>query len=167
MFLVVDYAESRRPELVQLLSALFRWAEKHPVRIILLARAAGVPGDWWDQLKTVGDGVEDLLNGPATAQYSLAPLAMTREDREASYGKAVVNFREILEKKPEPIELPKDIEANYYERVLILQMSALEMIEGIKVEGKKAILDCVYRREQRFWKRIAEQNNLLPERCRS
>lgn len=161
LFLVVDYAESRRPELVHLLRQLFRGGEKHPVRIILLARAAGVPGDWWDRLKTEGDGVGDLLSGPATAQHSLEALATTREDREASYWKAVVNFCKLLE-KPAPIKLPEDMEANYYERVLILHMSALNMIEGVHVKGKNPIIDCMYRREQRYWNNIAEQSK-LPE----
>src|SRR5205823_9180178 len=61
LLVVVDYAESRRAELVALLSA----ADRSPhgrVRVVLLARAAG---DWWEELKRAGDGVGDLMQGPA------------------------------------------------------------------------------------------------------
>jgi len=159
LFLVVDYAETRRQELVSLLHHVLRAHEKgqeHPIRVVLLARAAD---DWWDDLKTTGYGVGDLLSGPATARYSLRPLAMTREDREQSYWKAVANFSDML-LKPRPTAIPKNIDAPYFERILLLHMSALAMIDGIEVEEENGILGYILNRERRFWEQSAEQRGL-------
>ena len=76
---IIDYAETRRPDIVALLSAaLSRDApEDKPIRVILLAREAG---DWWRELKSADGGVGALLAGEQA--YSVGPLASTRKDRE-------------------------------------------------------------------------------------
>lgn len=81
LLVVVDYVESRRGELVPLLRAVDKVAAGR-VRIILLAPRAG---DWWKELKREGQGVGDLLVGPATRRYELQPLAMSEEQRRESY----------------------------------------------------------------------------------
>jgi hypothetical protein len=137
LFLVIDYAETRRKEIVSLLREAFKADQSRRLRIVLLARAAG---DWWESLKTERDGVEDLLTGPATSRIALQPLTITTSDRLFSYKKAVSTFAEAL-KKPEPAGIPNDLDADHFERVLLLHMSALAAIEGVQMKGEQGILD--------------------------
>lgn len=146
LLVVVDYAETRRKELGYLLREAFK-ADTGTIRIVLLARAAS---DWWDIMKTEGDGVGELLSGPATNLHSLRPVAMKTEDRTQSYWKAAATFAQTL-KKPRPADIPNDIEADHFERILLLHMSALAAIDGVQVKGEQGLLDYVLKRERRFW----------------
>ncbi len=157
--LIVDYAETRRPLLVPLLREIYKTESDAPIRVLLLARAAL---DWWEQLKTEGDGVGDLLSGPATRWYTLQPLAFSAEDRAESYKIALTSFAEQLEKGV-PGELPEDLDADHYKRALLLHMSALAAIDGVEVKGEDGILDYVLDRERRFWRKHAVERKLAPE----
>jgi hypothetical protein len=154
--IVVDYAETRRELLVPLLRELYQ-DQKGTIRMLLLARAAL---DWWEQLKREGDGVGDLISGPATRWFTLMPLARTSEGREESYRKAAQAFSDRLG-KPQPAAVP-ELDAEYYERVLLLHMKALADIEGVPVKDEDGILDYVLHRERRFWGRLAKERK-LPE----
>ncbi len=156
-FVVVDYAETRRKLLVQLLREMYGF-EDGKIRMLLLARAAL---DWWERLKSEGDGVGELLSGPATRWFTLMPLAMTMDARGASYRRAVEAFSERLG-KPGPEAAPEGLDEKYYERVLLLHMRALADIEGVPVKDEDGILDYVLDRERRFWRRLAVERQ-LPE----
>ncbi len=155
--LVVDYAETRRDLLVPLLKEMAQGVEGK-TRILLLARAAL---DWWEQLKNEGEGVGDLLSGPATRWFTLMPLAMTVENREASYRRAAEAFSRHLG-KPVPEAPPEGLDADYHERVLLLHMRALADLEGVPVKDEDGVLDHVLHRERRFWERLARERR-LPE----
>lgn len=157
LLLVVDYAETRRDLLVSLLQKA-RKAVDFPIRVLLLARAAL---DWWEQLKSEGQGVGELLSSAATDRVSLPPLAMGREDRARSYGLAADAFAKVLGSE-QPCELPSDLEAEYFERVLLLHMTALAAIQGVPVQGEQSVLDFVLDRESRFWAEHARLRG-LPE----
>lgn len=146
LLLVIDYAEHRRDLLVPLLKEA-NAVTSFPVRVLLLARAAA---DWWDQLKAEDQGSGGLLSSPATRKISLPPLAMSRKDRARSYEIAGRAFAKVLEKDP-PEELPEDIVAEHFERVLLLHMTALAKIEDVPVKGELNILDFVLNREALFW----------------
>lgn len=150
LFLVIDYAEHRR----DLLLALLREAKavtSFPVRILLLARAGG---DWWELLKGEEQSQGGLLSGSAAQKVAIPALAMSRQDRARSYEIAGRAFAEVLEKDP-PQELPEDIVAEHFERVLLLHMSALAAIEGVPVRGELNILDFALDREALFWQERA------------
>jgi hypothetical protein len=161
LFLVLDYAETRREELTTLLREVFKVGTEPRVRIVLLARTAD---DWWDQLKTEREGVGDLLTGPATQRFSLGPLALTTEDRCRSYRMALTTFGDRLKpEKPPSDDPPEDIGSKIFERVLLLHMSALAAIDGVPVKGDQGILDYVLQRERRFWSEMAEAKGLSPD----
>ncbi len=157
LLLVTDYAETRRDLLVPILRGIWN-VEQGPIRLVLLARAAL---DWWEALKSEGEGVDDLLQGPATSERSLAALALSSEDRRRSFQLAAAAFAEKLG-KPEPKGLPKNLDAEYFERVLFLHMTALAATEGVELEDEDKLLDYVLARERRFWKRLAARHG-LPE----
>ncbi len=159
LFLVLDYAETRRDLLVPIVRGMRdAGADGHgcPVRLVLLARAAL---DWWEQLKSEGDGVGDFLQGPATSHFSLQPLAFEPEDRVESYRIAAKRFSKVLG-KPFPNTDPGTFEEEIYERVLFLHMAALAAVQGVAVADRDAILDYVLRRERRFWQRLAKDRGL-------
>ncbi len=146
LLFIVDYAETNRPFLIPVLREMYR-LERGPVRLILLARAAL---DWWEQLKSERDGVGELLSGPATSRYSLQPLADSLEARASSYDIAAKAFAERLQTPP--AKAPDDLNAEYFQRVLLLHMKALIDMEGReKAKGEDPILDRILDRERKFW----------------
>lgn len=155
LLLVVDYAETRRDLLVALLKEV-RDHDGFPVRVLLLARAAL---DWWEQLKREGQGVGELLSSAATDGISLQGLAMGRDARARSYGLAAEAFARVLARET-PRDLPDDLDAEHFERVLFLHMTALAAIEGVPVKGDQGILDSVLDRETRFWHERAKDKGL-------
>lgn len=155
VLLVVDYAETRRDELITIIRGVLA-SGSVLVRIVLLARA---PDDWWTLLKGEGYGIGELLSGPATRWHALAPLAVSPEFGRESYLKAAAHFSELLE-KPTPARPPDEIEDLHFERVLLLHMAALASVEGVQVEGEDGILDYVLRRERRFWTTNAQTRGI-------
>ncbi|HRC85241.1 MAG TPA: CHAT domain-containing protein, partial [Thermoanaerobaculia bacterium] len=155
LLLVIDYAETRRPFLVPLLRLLLQ-VQAGPVRVMLLARAAL---DWWDQLKSEGDGVGELLAGPATQRIPLRPVAQTLEDRRKSYHLAGRAFAEKLLREP-PAHEPANLESPYFERVLLLHMAALGAVDGVNVKDEDGVLDHILARERRYWDRRAKTRSI-------
>ncbi len=155
--IVVDYAESRRDLLVPLMQQLYLLQEGK-YRVLLLARDAL---DWWLRLQREGEGVGDLLSGPATRWYMLSALGESIEQRQDSYREAAEAFSQHLG-KPAPEEPPDNLDESFYERVLLLHMRALADVERAPMEDRDDILDYILRRERRFWERLAKTRN-LPE----
>lgn len=155
--IIVDYAESREEILVPLFRELYR-VDEGRFRVILLARAAL---DWWEHLKKEGEGVGDLLAGPATRWFMLTALGESIEQRQDSYLQAAEAFSQHLE-KPAPETAPGGLEERFYERVLLLHMRALADVEGAELSDPDDILDYILLRERRYWGRLAKARN-LPE----
>jgi hypothetical protein len=155
LFVVIDYAEIRRDAVVALLR-MVRTAPPECIRVVLLARSVG---DWWDNLRAESEGVGDLLMGPTTRWLSLGPLALSLEDRLASYRMAAERFSHVLGKGalPNPAE---DLAAPHFERILLVHMMALAAVEGINVKDENGILDWILARERRFWRSRAAVRGL-------
>ncbi len=165
LFLVADYAETRRDLLVPILRGMLDASAAgngRPTRLVLLARAAL---DWWEQLQSEGEGVGDFLQGPATSHFSLQPLAFEPEDRIEAYRRAAEAFAS-LHGKALPGTDPGTFEAEIYERVLFIHMTALAAVRGADVADRDAILDYVLRRERRYWQRLAGERALPEETAR-
>lgn len=157
LLVVVDYAETRQEAMIALLTAAAQRSAGR-VRVVLLARAAG---DWWELLKSGGDGVGELLSGPATRWLRLRPLALSEAERRRSYRLALGNFADTLG-RPAPEEASFDVMAGVFDRVLLLHMRALAAIDGVPVQDEDGILDWMLRREQRHWSDHARMRGLPP-----
>jgi hypothetical protein len=157
VLVVVDYAETRRELLTPLLRGM-QENEDGPYRLILLARAAL---DWWDELRSDRD-VGEFLSGPATSRHRLEPLAFEIPQRTQSYDLAATAFAKRLD-RPHPPGPPEDLDADYYQRVLLLHMRALIAVEG-KEQAKQedGILDRILLRERRFWRERTAAAKLSP-----
>lgn len=159
---VIDYAETRREVLVPLLRQLYATNLKGPFRLILLARSRE---EWWEELKTEGHGVGQLIAGPATSHLALGPLAMTLAERKESYSAAASAFASVLG-KPLPEMASRNLEGAHLRIALVLHMSALAAVEGVELEDEQSILDYVLDRERRYWKRLAQEHELPVELLR-
>ena len=156
LFLVIDYVESDRDVLINLLRKIHPAQGGH-IRIMLLARGIG---EWWEELKKEGDGVGELLSSQATSPpMQLESLALSIEERSDSYRQAAQAFAHIL-RRTVPDTSQVDFDAPYFERVLLLHMAALNKVDGVEVKGADGTLDVVLRREQRFWERLLRSREL-------
>jgi hypothetical protein len=153
-FIVVDYAENRRTQIVELVAAAIEVGRQAKLRIVLLARAAD---DWWEVLRGEGEGVGDVFSGPACSRMALRPLATTVSERAASFKLAQNHFSAILA-KPTVSENFPDFADRTFDRALLLHMAALDLVEGVAVTGDQGILGFALDRERRFWR---ERGNSL------
>lgn len=144
---VIDYAETRRDELVRLLGELIREADGASRRVLLLARAAD---DWWDRLRAERHGVGEMLSGPRTKAFSIGPVSLSLERRQYSYGLAVEHFSRKLG-RPVPDMGRTDLDQAEYGSTLLLHMAALAAIDHVDVQGDQGILHYILGRERRFW----------------
>ncbi|MEU4517937.1 tetratricopeptide repeat protein [Amycolatopsis sp. NPDC024027] len=173
---VVDYAESRADQLITLFAMLARRDSIVAVKVLLLARTAGV---WWDELvATGGDSVRDLAD--LVRCRSLPALDATPQARNATYRAAVSAFAtslhavqglsdrpwvEIVAALPEPTDLAST--------VLGVQMSALaDLLDAVTPATSTGDADVtpdlpgpedrVLAHERGYWKSTGIAQGLLP-----
>ncbi|MEU9923792.1 tetratricopeptide repeat protein, partial [Streptomyces griseoluteus] len=85
LLVVVDYAETRTPQLHALLEAVDHDQATRPVRVLALARAAG---DWWTRATEHPHG-QALATAPVTP---IPALHHTTQDRATAYRQALDDF---------------------------------------------------------------------------
>ncbi|MEV8632124.1 hypothetical protein AB0395_10755 [Streptosporangium sp. NPDC051023] len=141
VLIVADYAESGPQRVALLLESLLSTPPRRPVRVLLLARAAGA---WWDTLRhrlarehprCVAETVE------------LAPLAGTADLRGQEFAGAVNRFAELLPGFPELpaadwpglalrlCRTPPDLADERYGNALTVHMAALNALLRAAVGG--------------------------------
>ncbi|MFF4230069.1 tetratricopeptide repeat protein, partial [Streptomyces sp. NPDC001820] len=92
LLVVIDYAESRTPQLAALLEAAARHGGRSPFKLLLLARTAG---DWWQELHASSPTAEELLDGADTITLlALEPVPGT--SRAQAYHQAVHGYAKHL-----------------------------------------------------------------------
>ena len=149
LFIVIDYAERRRPELVELLKLILIDYKNLHIRLILIARSAE---DWWLGLKKEGEGVGGLLAGPATTIIQFPPLGDDVEERKIIFDNAVEAFAEKLETNIPDFTHP-NLGADHFRTVLFIHMSALAAALGETIDYPVDLLDFVLGRERDIWRK--------------
>ncbi|MFE9327635.1 tetratricopeptide repeat protein [Nocardia sp. NPDC052278] len=91
LLVVVDYAETRTGQLVEMFNALAARASGPVVKVLLLAR---VVGDWWEQVAAGSESAADAVG--AVRITTLEPLDATQQARENTYLAAVHAFSDTL-----------------------------------------------------------------------
>lgn len=153
---VVDYAETRREQVVALVSALGRrlHENKPPLRrVVLIARAAD---EWWAQLKGEAQGVGDILRGPQGSVQKLGTVAGSTSDRRASFEIAATHFAAKLGGPVPAIQAEEEFRGEEHGTTLLLHTAALASVDGVEVKGDQGILDYILDRERRFWRDRAD-----------
>ena len=122
VLLVVDYAETRVPQVARLLTTVWGSSDVAPVRLLLLARTAA---DWWKQLRL--EYPDPLMTATLT---SLAPLDTGSQDRIEAWRAALTALAARLPdldpatdwaSLPSTIAEPQDILDDRYGSPLNLQ----------------------------------------------
>lgn len=126
--LVVDYAERwPTPDLRKLLQEPLLHRTSLPVRILLLARPAGI---WWESLDT---WIGDTLDAPAEL-HPLLPLADAPQERAALFHRARDRFAEHLGLPPSQasrIGPPLDLDIDKdYAQILTIHIAALAAVDA-------------------------------------
>ncbi|HEV2779355.1 MAG TPA: hypothetical protein VGX25_08125 [Actinophytocola sp.] len=145
LFVVIDYAETRRREVIELIAAALTGRATR-VRCVLLARARG---EWWDEVSRTHGSVGDLLTGPATTVTRLGPLVPAVADRPAVVTEAARHFGDVLGTVPATVA--QAFTEDDFDRVLFLHLAALEAALGDPGKAAGTLLDAALRREQALW----------------
>jgi len=159
--LVIDYAEGRPEQVARVVEVLLGAERAGPVRLLLLARAAG---DWWAELSTSTPRLEHALEG--TVEMKLPPLEGTVEGRQQAYADATNAFAEQLG-RDQPVVPVADLADPRYGSVLLLHMAALAAllpaITPAGDEGTATVGDPTAKllgHERRYWQRAAQAAGL-------
>jgi hypothetical protein len=103
LLVIVDYAETRREELVPLLGYAHQGGAPR-LRVLLLARAAA---EWWERLGRERADIQELLGSHGDA-HALPPLADEPEARRSVFDGAAERFRQKLASS-QPSAPPPDL----------------------------------------------------------
>jgi tetratricopeptide (TPR) repeat protein len=148
--LIIDYAETRQQQLLELIKALLAVNVAHSIRILLLARDGG---EWWNLLAAKDSACEILLSGMATTgPYQLPRLHDNLESRQAAYRRAVAAFAKKLG-VPESSGIPK-LEEEHFGHPLYLQMAALLALHGEQPGSAESVARSLIGHERRYWQRV-------------
>jgi hypothetical protein len=155
VFIVIDYAETRRPDVRIVVSAALRVPVNHRVRIVLLGRGEG---DWWDVLRQEEREDRDLKHFLASLNGTQGPFALPRltaDDLAARH--------EIFEGARKAFAVRLGIEASAgpspnllatpFAQPLFLHLAALASLHGHPLEEEDALLDAALDRERDYWAR--------------
>jgi hypothetical protein len=151
LLVVVDEAAARVPETRELLRKLDRARNGPTARVLLLARERG---EWWP--KTVLDGLDDaptarLAIEREPASDPLGPPEGGAEARAELFAASAEAFALRLDRSV-PARRP-DLSDPAFERVLFVQLAALEAVEASAADGSRPrdLLAFALERERRYW----------------
>jgi hypothetical protein len=150
LLIIVDYAETRSREVVELLKRAVDSSTRR-VRMVLLARRIG---DWWVGLTSASDGIGSILMGPATDITALDPLAPLPDQRRSVFEGAASAFKVVVGGTM-PRRAPA-LDAEHYDRVLYVLVTALAAVQGESVDKEQDLLDWALSRERGFLGQGAE-----------
>jgi tetratricopeptide (TPR) repeat protein len=161
LLLVVDDAEGRRQEVIELAALLATAPGARPLRLVLLARS----GDWWERLREERPEVQRLFRRDAAQvdTQALLPIADAGQ-RRALFQDAVRAFWPILAKQgfrkpsqpPTGARLKAISDSQAFERPLAIQMEALLWLCSASPAETclPAQLDAVLDLECRHWEKL-------------
>jgi len=157
VLLVVDYAETRAG-----LGALLRAvaADAGPVRVLLLARAAG---EWWDRLPAADPGVRELLAAAGDGDALPVPVTVNQSDDEIVAAAAASFARELGVTPPARVEVQpgagpaRVLDLHAAALVAVLRPAGTGLPQAVRVAD---VLDELLGHEARFWQGSAARLGL-------
>lgn len=161
--IIVDYADTRRPVLEDLLRRFSVDSGGRRLRMLLLARAAG---QWWDDLRSRDGDVRALFErlGGMDLEERISALALTTEERHRVFDTAAQAFAEKLGLlRQAPLSASTDLGRPQFAQVLFLHMKALAALRGDRLETEDELLEWVLRREEGSWRQALDAAHLPPD----
>lgn len=143
--LIVDYAETRRDELVPIIEEAAAFKGER-CRILLIARAKA---EWWDLLCRSTARVASVMES-LSSSYELGPLPSDTAIRESLYQQAVEAYGHALSSTV-PQSTKIELNDDAYALPLFVHLAALANVRGRQLARGDELLDDVISRERRFW----------------
>ena len=160
LVVIDDYAEERRGDVIDALTALAERPTAGPRRLLFTTR---VLGDWWKALQNaLGDSeLRDLLASALPVDAEIAETTMN--DRSGAYREALAAFA-VHTGAPTGDQVPvPDLSDSLFETVLFVHMAALSALPGAgggiePTEGsiRVSLLRHTLDRERQYWSRITK-----------
>ena len=158
LLVVVDYAGS--PQKTPILQRLILTLDSAPIkriRLLMLDRDTL----WLGRLRH-NKHVADLLDGKTLANCDLkarlGPAAKSKQERCASFVEAAHAFAPFAHPKPYPGPIPNGPQtpnSKIYERILVLHMQALEVVNGgTESKTMTSVIRRALGREREYWERM-------------
>lgn len=166
LMLVLDYAERRQDEAARIAELMLKAARSRParpLRLVLLARAAG---EWWDRAVEDTPALTPVFAGGVV---QIAPFAEVAA-RERLFTEACAGFQAAIEEarrtepeafagwsldaRPIPDRLQQDLASDSFARPLMIQIAALLHLQGETPDATSvaSLLDAMLGVERRYWK---------------
>lgn len=153
LFIVIDYAENRKPMLLKLLrqiegivASIEDQDKDIRIRLALIARSGG---DWWDDLGKQ-DGAVQRLFLRAPPPTPVPPLAHDDTGSQHIFDAALSGYGDHLDIAIPDNATPPPITVTHG-NALLIQMAALLALYGETAENEDGILDGVLEHEDRYW----------------
>ena len=151
--IVVDYAEGRTVEILELVQAARQAPREHCVRIMLLAREAG---EWWQRLPNERKELEPFLSGLyVSGPYRMPAVTTDTQAREAMFDEAVTAYGARLGRSSADIKRP-DLSAAHFCDVIYIHLSALSSLLGEQPDTASGLLDAILHHELRYWRQAGQ-----------
>ncbi|MFD7507627.1 DUF3856 domain-containing protein [Streptomyces sp. NPDC059850] len=174
LLVIVDYAETRTPQLTALLEAAVQHSGDRAFKLLLLART---DGDWWNDLHATTAAAEDLLDGTGT--ILLPALEPSPDDsRTEAYRQAVRSYAahlpQVRDWQPHDwpalaarltTGTPEGLDRPGLDSALTLHMTALaDLLDAASGAGagSATVEDRLLVHERRYWKATAAAHDLNP-----
>jgi hypothetical protein len=154
---VVDYAESRTTEIVDLVRTTLSSKNIPLVRFVLLAREGG---DWWDRIAEAARtdyAAAAILRGvnTKTGPYRMAKERIEPEDRHSLFQDALQDFSNH-KNAPVPSISKPDLSSDFFGTPLFIHLSALAHVQGQPNQDGQELLSMALGHERSFWRRLLD-----------
>ena len=161
VLIVLDYAETRTQEIVELASTTLHASVTPQVCLVLLARDGG---DWWDHLADSAKGdqaVAAILRGLSskTGPYRMNAEFIGQKDRPNAFAEALHDFAAFKGREP-PIDPDIDLSENLFGDPLFIHLAALAYLRGQPSINDQELLGAALGHERSYWRRLLEEGHL-------
>jgi len=152
---VLDYAESRTAEIVELIRTCLHSKNVFRVRFVLLAREGG---DWWDRIGEAAGSdhnISAILRGvnTKTGPYRMAKERIEVGDRDPLFRDALKDFAS-RKNVPVPVIPTPDLSNDFFGNPLFIHLSALTHVRDQSSVKAKELLSMALVHERSFWRRL-------------
>ena len=165
--IVLDYAETRVTEIVEITRTALYASNIPYVRLLLLAREGG---DWWDRLADAAGGdqaVAAILRGlrTKTGPYRMSKDVIEKQDRPAIFAEALEDFA-AFKRSEIPRAVTPDLSADYFGNPLFIHLSALAQLRERSSLDDSELLSTELGHERSYWRKLwndeATADQMLP-----
>lgn len=162
--LVLDYAESRTKEIVEITRIALHSRNTPYLRLVLLAREGG---DWWDRLADAAlsdQAVAAILRGVTTktGPYRMAEENIELNDRGTVFNQALEDFA-AFKKLPIPVITLPSLSADLFRNPLFIHLSALASLRGHSNLNDKELLGITVGHERSYWHKLLSEADLTEQ----